>query len=204
MSLDGTYTGLKASLTSWLHRNDMTAVIPDLIVLAEERINRELRVKDMIVEASVNTVAGVQEITIPTDWLELENVSITTPVQQLTYVNIEHLDSKYPSDYTGQPIVYTVEGNEIYFGPTPDAVYPIGLWYYGKPTALASTTGTHTLFNKYPSLYLFGALSEAAPWMRDDVRIPLWEAKFKEQLKTIQKVDDDATHSGSLMRVRRI
>ena len=33
-----TYTDLQASVANWLHRSDLTAVIPDLVGLAEGRL----------------------------------------------------------------------------------------------------------------------------------------------------------------------
>jgi len=201
--LDGTYTGLKESIASWMHRTDLTDLIPDFVALAEERIANELRLRLQISEATLTTVAGTQDVTLPTDWLEIENLSLNTPVKQLTYVNIEHLDSKYPSDFTGEPAVYTIEGNEIYFGPCPDAVYSVGLWYYARFPALA-TAGTNTLLTKYPSIYLYGALAEAANWAQDDILMTKCEIKYKAAVKQAQTQDDEAVHSGSALRVRRI
>ena len=41
MALDGTYSGLKASVADWLKRTDLTSNIPDLVKLAEARIARD-------------------------------------------------------------------------------------------------------------------------------------------------------------------
>ena len=38
-----TFTALKASIADYLNRDDLTAVIPDFITLAESQINREVR-----------------------------------------------------------------------------------------------------------------------------------------------------------------
>ena len=37
------YTGLKTSIADFLNRDDLTAVIPDFIALAESQINRDIR-----------------------------------------------------------------------------------------------------------------------------------------------------------------
>ncbi len=43
-----TYSELKTALGNWLNRDDLTAVIPDFISLAETDINRKLRHYKMI------------------------------------------------------------------------------------------------------------------------------------------------------------
>lgn len=203
MSLDGTATGLKASIASWLHRSDLASVMDDLITLAEERISTDLLLRTQLTEATLTTVAGTQDIALPTDWIEVENLSLASPVRQLTYVNIEHLDAKYPSDATGMPAVYTIEGNELYFGPCPDSAYPVSCWYYAKFPSLL-TNATNELLTDYPSIYLWACLAESAPFTQDDSRTALFESKYQAAVKKATMRDDSATHSGSALRVRRI
>ena len=71
-----TYTDLQASVANWLHRTDLTDVIPDLIVLAEARIARDLRLRSQVVSTTLSTVANQRTVTFPTDWLEFENVTL--------------------------------------------------------------------------------------------------------------------------------
>lgn len=203
MSLDGTTTGLKAAIASWLKRSDLTSVMDDLITLAEERISTDLLLRTQLVEGTLTTVAGVQDVVMPTGLIEIENLSIASPVRQLTYVNIEHLDSKYPSDVTGLPSVYTIEGNEIYFGPSPDAVYTIEILYYQKFPSLLTNT-TNTLLTTFPSIYLWACLAESATFTMDDSRTALFESKYQSAVNKASHRDDSAVHSGSALRVRRI
>ena len=39
-----TYSELKSNIADWLNRSDLTSVIPTFISLAENRLNRQLRV----------------------------------------------------------------------------------------------------------------------------------------------------------------
>jgi hypothetical protein len=55
-----------------------------------------------------------------------------------------------------------------------------------------------------PSIYLFAALSEAAPFISDDVRVQLWDTKYRADMTALQAQDDKATHSGSMLRVKII
>ena len=200
-----TYGGLKTSIAAWLKRTDLAAMIPDFITLAEARIARDLRLRRQIVSADLAMVAGTQGVDLPADWLEFENVTLNgDPQRQLTYVNIEHLDSKYPSSYTGMPAVYTLEGNQILFGPTPDAAYTAGVFYYGKFAALSADGDTNWLLTNHPSIYLFGALAEAEPYVMNDNRAGMWEAKYAKEVNDLQTADDAAMFSGTALRVRTI
>lgn len=203
MALDGTYTGLKQSVADWLNRSDLTAYIPDLIVLAEARIARDLRLRSQVTSATITTIAGQQGASLPTGWLEFENVTVSgNPDVQMTYVNIQHLDTKFPNNgYTGQPVVYSIEGQQILFGPVPDAVYTLPVLYYKRFDPL-STTATNWLLSNHPGVYLWAALSEAAPFLKDDARAQMWEAKYQADMNRLQESDNDGQFSGSALRVR--
>lgn len=205
MALD-TYAGLKASVASWLKRSDLTSNIPDLIALAEARIARDLRLRKQVVTTALTTTAGVQYVTLPTDFLEAENLTVnTTPPRSISVVTPELLDVKYPANtWTGVPAVYCLLGDQMQFGPTPDAVYSISLSYYQRFTAFSADADTNWLLQKHPSIYLFAALAEAAPFLMNDERAAMWEAKYAKDMNDLQSVDDSSLRSGSAMRVRTV
>ena len=201
-----TYAGLQASVATWLHRLDLSAVIPDLIALAEARIARDLRMRSQVVSVTVMTTAGNQGVTLPDGWLEFENVSLTgSPDRNLLYMAIENLDTKFPNNgNTGQPAYYSVEGAQLLLGPVPDASsYPISMLYYKRYDALAVTPSNFLLTN-HPSVYLFATLAEAAPLMLQDSRATLWEQKYKKDIESVQAMDTQGQFSGSSLRVCRL
>jgi hypothetical protein len=200
-----TYTELQASVANWLHRTDLTAVIPDLIVLAEARIARDLRLRSQVVSTTLSTVANQRSVAFPADWLEFENVTLVgDPDTTLTYVNIQYLDTRFPNNAaTGKPVVCSIEGQNLLLGPAPDAVYSISTLYYQRFVALASTP-TNWLLTYHPSLYLFATLAEAAPFLQDDPRAALWEGKYASDVARLQMSDDAGQFSGSGLRVRAI
>lgn len=203
------YTDLQASVANWLHRTGdatMTALIPDLVALAEARIGRDLRHRKQVTQApGLVTVAGTRTITLPADFLELENISITaSPTRQLVYVTVEQMEARYPNaTEVGLPAIYTIEGDTVLFAPVPDAIYPVEMFYYARFAPLA-TSGTNWLMTNHPGVYLWACLAEAAPFMMDDKRVVLWEQKYMHEKDTLQQQDDRATHSGSVLRVKTI
>ena len=64
MSLSN-YTGLKASIADFLNRDDLTAVIPDFITLAEAQINRDIRHFKMEARSSGQQDAGDEYMQTP-------------------------------------------------------------------------------------------------------------------------------------------
>lgn len=205
MSLS-TYAGLKSSIATWLNRTDLTANIPDFIALAEARISRDLRLRSQVTSATITTTAGTQAASLPTGWLEFENVTVVaTPNIQLNYVNIQHLDTRFPeNDYTGVPVVYSIEGQQILFGPTPDSAYSVNVLYYKRLDSLSADADTNWLLTYHPNIYLFAALSEAAPFLKDDDRVIMWETKYKNDCESLQRADTSGQFSGSALRVRMI
>lgn len=206
MALDGTYTGLQASIASWLHRSDMTAIIPDLVILAEARIARDLRLRRQITNTMLSTIAATQAVALPSDFLELENLSVVSGGvnRQLNYINIEGMNIKYPDgSYSGVPVVYGFEGNNILLGPTPDAIYSLDAYYYARFAALAVTPANWLLTN-HPNIYLYGALAEAGDWTQDDKNIAKWESKYQSGIKDLQDADDNSMFSGAALRVRNV
>jgi hypothetical protein len=200
-----TYDLLQASIASWLHRTDLTTVIPDLIAICESRIARDLRIRRQITAGSLTTTANTQSTALPTDFLEAENLSIISGGvnRNLEYVNIERMDLAYPvGSGNGVPVVYTFEGASVLWGPVPDASYTINLYYYARLSPL-STTLTNWLLTNYPDVYLFGSLAEAADYTQSK-NIEKWEAKYKQAITELQKSDNASMFSGSAIRVRTI
>jgi len=197
------YTDLLASVASWLNRTDLTAVIPDFITLAEERIARDLRARRQVVTTALMTVGGVQSVTLPADFLEAENIAITStsPQAAMSIITPEIMDRKYPAGYqTGQPVVYCYLGNTIQFGPTPDAAYTISLDYYQRLNIATSTT--NWLLTNHPSIYLNACLVEGCAYLMDVDKAQAYDARYNAAVDDLQLADDTSMRSGSAMRVR--
>jgi hypothetical protein len=192
MALDGTYTGLKASVADFLNRADLTSVIPDFITLAEGQMNRQLRNQAMLSRASLSIVS--QRVLAPTDFVAPRSLRITTtsPTATLSYVSNEQMDELLDTgDFSsGTPKHYTLEGGYFRFSPDP-GVGPFtgSLSYYAKLPALASNS-TNWLLTGHPDAYLYGALTQSAPYLKDDSRISAWGSLFTKAMSDINASDD--------------
>jgi hypothetical protein len=60
-----TYASLKTTIANYLNRSDLTSYIGDFISLTESRLNRELRVREMVnIDTSITTVASTQSYSL--------------------------------------------------------------------------------------------------------------------------------------------
>lgn len=176
MSLDGTYAGLKASVADFLHRADLTAIIPDLILLGEKRIFRKVRCRVMESTFSGTIASGV--IAVPADYLQLKFAYISaTPTSFLAGASASQIYAQFPTRTAeGKPTHIGREGSNFIFGPYPDSGYAVLGTYYAKPTSIQ--TSANALYVANPDLYLMAALCESAPYLEDDPRVQLWDEKF--------------------------
>ena len=198
------YTDLLASVAGWANRTDLTTIIPDFVALAEARIARDLRLRRQVTNAAISTVAATQSIALPTGFLEIENIGLSSasPQSVLSVVTPEILDRMYPPTFNaGQPAVYALLGDTILLGPTPDSVYTVSVDYYKRWDAL-TVTDTNWLLTNFPMVYLAGAMTEASLYLQDTDKVALWDARYRAEVSTLQDTDDAALRSGSVMRVR--
>lgn len=68
------YENLKTSVADWLHRTDLEDVIPTFVMLAESRINRDIRVFDM--EKELSGDMDDFDIELPSDYRQIKSVIV--------------------------------------------------------------------------------------------------------------------------------
>lgn len=199
MALDS-YANLLTAIANELHRNDLTSHIPDFVSLADSRINSMLRVRQMETTSASTTAAGV--LAVPSNYIGMKHayVSSSSPVVPLNRRDSKTLLDMYPDrSTTGTPKVMAREGSSFIFGPVAPAGTVVTLNYYNRFAALSA--GLNSVFTAYPGLWFYAALSESAPWLKDDKRLPVWEGKFGQILEAVQRESDSEEHSGAVQMV---
>ncbi len=197
-----TYGTLQTAVANWLDRDDLTSRIPEFISLCEAIFNRTLRIRPMETIVSDNTPSGSKEDALPTGYLQMREIHLeTSPIASLSYVTPEIMYRIKAGSTTAQPTSYTILGENILFGPTPDAVYAYSMTYYKSLDALSDSAPTNWAILNAPDLYLYGTLLQAEPFLMNDERVPLWERGFRQAISDLQEQDNKDRHSGSEMRV---
>lgn len=198
MALDS-YANLKTAIGTWTGRSDSADFADDCIDLVEAWFNRNLRVRQMLEEATA-TVAT--RLSLPTDFLEMRDLQYQgSTYRQLQYVTPERADLIDVDGTTGDPNYYTIVNNEIRIIPPPSGSSNVLMSYYQTITALSGSNTSNWLLAAYPDCYLYGALMNAAGYVNDPARLQLWEAQFSRAVNELRKEGKASMFGGSL-RVR--
>ena len=193
----GTYAELKTAVANYLTRSDLTSRIPEFIELAEDRIAHDLRIRAM--ETSSDITIDAQTEALPTGFLSMRRLYLNTdPIRRLEFVPPEHFWTIRAATESGQPKVYTIEGENLVFGPSPDSTYTGKALHYKRFTALSADADTNWLLTSARGLYLYGALIESAPYIRNDPRIATWSAMWDNELDRVMKADQRDRFPGDL------
>ena len=197
-----TYAELQTSVASWLDVTsaDLSSTIADLITVAETRIFREARTKDM--ETVLNAAIASGVLPLPAGYIELKFAYIDgSPVTHLERRSPEWIYGSYTQrSGSGTPNFIAREATNFIFGPYPDSAYTVKGVYYKNIGPLSSAV--HALFTNNPDLYLFACLAESIIVIGNDSRIALWETKYQKILADVNGMDKRENSSGSGLRMR--
>lgn len=192
-----TYSDLKTSIANYLARSDLTTQIPDFIKFAENRLRRELRIRQMLSATTITATAGTVTVTIPSDFLEARDFVVNgNPVQPLNYVSPALYSRNSRGDVSGKPLDYTVLSNVFKLAPNPDSAYTLTLTYYAAPAYLSDSNTSNTFLTVCPDLLLYASLVEAEPFLMNDARINTWGTMFDRSLASLIKSDQEGQYSG--------
>ena len=196
-----TYSELQATVANYLNRDDLATLIPTFITLTENRLNRELRVRANMVRATTTTTAGQAFYDLPSDLIELRNITYDSDSQShaLRYLSPESVSREYGTVLSGQPRAYTNLGNDLKLTPTPDAAYTISINYYSQLRSLSDNVTTNDVLAEYPSLYLFGSCLEGAIYLNDTDQANRFGSVFQKALDDVQRAEEAARYSGTVM-----
>ena len=203
MALD-TYSNLKTTIANYLNRSDLTANLGDFIILTEARLNRELRVREMVnTDTSITTASGTQSYSLPSGYLEATTVIYQSdPFCTLRFISNTDFYNKYnTSQSKGKPTFFTIVGDKILLGVTPDSSTTLQINYYKTLTTLSDSNATNTILTNYPELYLYGSLAEAAPFIMQDERINTWGNLYKEALKNANETSSRGSTTSSPLQM---
>jgi hypothetical protein len=205
------YLSLQTAVTEYLARDqDITLIarIPTFIQLAEAKFNRQLFVRQMERRSTavVNTASDEPEfISLPADFQSMRRARLSSVTGKpcLEFKSGTQMDEYRfgTSNVAGRPRYFTVFGDEIELVPTPDAAYTIEMVYRQNIPALASNS-TNWLLTLAPDLYLYGALLESAPYIKEDGRIQTWALGLSAALDGLNNLGLTSTFNAGPMKMQ--
>lgn len=193
-----TFTELKTSLGNWLHRTDLTSVIPDFITLCEADYNRRLRVAAMEVRSSATFDEAYEDL--PADFLAMREIKVNSdPVISLKYLTPQQMSELYASGSLTTKH-YTMIDSKIRLNSVPSG--EVEMVYYARTTALSDEEPSNWVLEKHPDVYLYGSLCAAEPYLKNDKRIVVWKSLYEQALDQVESSDKKDRWSGSVLTVR--
>ena len=191
------YSDLQTTIAGYLARSDLTTQIPDFIRLAETRLRRDLRIRQMLKSVTTQTVAADSTVELPSDFLEVRDfVVVGSPVVPLNYYSPSAFNRNTRSWESGKPKDYTVLATDFQLAPIPDSNYTVKMFYFAAPTFLSDSNTSNAFLANTPDALLYGALLEAAPYLMDDARINTWGTMFDRAMASITRSDEQGQYSG--------
>lgn len=191
------YSDLKTTVANYLGRSDLTSQIPDFISLAETRLNRALRIRQMLQTVTATTTADDPTVGLPSDFLEMRDLFVAgSPRASVSYLSPSAFSRNARADEVGKPVFYTLRASEIEFAPKPDTAYTIQMLYYAKPAALSDSNTSNVFMANAPDALLYGALLEAEPYLMNDARLQVWSGLYSNAVAAINTSDENSEYSG--------
>ena len=191
-----TYSDLKTAIGNWTHRSESDDRVAEFIALAEAKLNRELRVRQMET-ALASTALSSGLITRPTDavgfkalWSDTDNYP---PVEQ------KSLEFVLSHDSDGSvPRYYAWDRDYLHFDTSSGTVAGV---YYTAIAALTTTNTTNWLLTAHPDVYLMTALAEFGRYSGHKNALQ-WIAESKALMAELNAHDSKNRFSGNSLTVR--
>jgi len=199
----GNYSALRTTIASYLGRTDLTTMIPTFITLAEARLQRELRTRQLLKSATATMAANDATVGLPADFLEMRDLYIQgNPRMPVTYLTPSAFTRDARADESGLPHYYTVIGSELLFAPIPDGQYVLEMLYYYKPVVLSDSNVSNAFLANYPDLLLYGSLAQAEPYLMNDARLATWASLYADTLNLIETSDEGSEYNGVPLQMK--
>lgn len=154
-----TYDDLKAAVADWLDREDLAGRTGDFITLAEARLNRLMGFSGLAARVELEAAAGQAALIPPEDLRDV--------------ISLVRADGT-PQGFHRGPGGLALE-------PPPEGPVRLVLDYRARPR-LSEAAPTNAVLAEHPDLYLFGALAEAAPFLRDGEMLAVFAARLDAAL----------------------
>jgi hypothetical protein len=184
--------------------------IARFVQLAEQSVFNTVQMPAFRKNQTGNMTSGNKYLATPSDWLATFSLAVINAANETSYLlnkDVNFIRESYPDTdaaFYAKPEYYAIfDDNTFIVGPTPDANYAVELHYFYYPESIV-TAGTSWLGNNFDSALLYGALLEAANFMKSDAdTVNLYKARFDRAMAELKQLGDakdrqDAYRSGQV------
>src|SRR5262245_61036818 len=183
-----THVQLRDRLGDWLATNAKRipqSVRTDILNMVQRELCRahDLRYNEFV--DSFDTTTGANAYPLPAAWSRPYELWYIDPdsrgVVFVKFLLLDEFDNRYPDPTaTARPQHFTLWGDLLYLGPTPDLNVTVNRTYYGYVPDLVADTDHNGFTDQAWDLMLFKGLASLTRYGIEDDRIPTWESKAAE------------------------
>lgn len=172
----GDYAALRDLIAAYMDRDDLVGQIPNFIALIEAELNRRLRAVNQ--ELKDIWVISDESYSLPADFRKLRKIHIEgSPDRPLVEMSPTAVPNLYSGE-AGTPQAYWLEGRIMSLAPPPAAETTFRVTYFRRIEPLTLNTPYNWVIREHPDLYVWGALREAAAYIRDPDGINYASTRF--------------------------
>ena len=190
-----TYDSLVENIQSYLERTDAATLdkIPLFIMLAEQVIAAEIKFLGNLTVNTSTMTTGSNVIDKPARWHKTVsmNVTVAGERQPVLLRKYEYLREYWPNPTsTDVPKFYCdYDYTHWMVAPTPSEDYNFEVLYYERVQPLDSSNQTNWFTIYAPQALLYGSLLQAMPFLKNDDRVPMWQAQYQAIMQTLMTED---------------
>lgn len=196
-----TYASLVTDLKDYLERGDtadetVLRQIPRVIANTQRTLADRLKVTGYLTPYVSEMQTDVPVITKPTNWRSTVSINFGTGTDSNTRRTLrarsyEYIRGIYANDTeTGQPEMYCdYDLNHWLVQPTPSDDFPFEAMVYILPPLLGENVSENYLTKFAPFLLLYSCLAGMEPFLRNDSRLPVWQALAEQNFNAINVED---------------
>lgn len=177
-----------AAVKSYLNRPNLSETdVSTMIASVEGELNRELRKHPRSQRRTSyvipTTDSAGNEYTENTDILPLP-VDIASLISLWDYNNVRL--AQYPPSVPAPVRGFVERGDCLQVFPMPDRGTTFYMDYIAFLQPLSAEADTNWVSDYYSDLYIYGALKEAAVYLKNDLRLQAWQSEFLRRLQGVR------------------
>ena len=190
-----TYDSLVNDISTYLERTDQATLdkIPTFIMLAEQVLAAEIKFLGNLTVAQSTMTATQPVIDKPARWHKTVsmNIIVAGERQPILLRKYEYLREYWPdATQTDVPKFYCdYDYTHWLVAPTPAQNFNFEVLYYERIQPLDSSNQTNWFTIYAPQAMLYGTLLQAMPFLKNDERIPMWQAQYDRIVQVLKNED---------------
>ena len=186
------YDNLIKTVVAYSHRDDVQPLLDTFLQLTEAEIysNPDEPLKLLALQNSYTVTTSKTSRTL----------DLPSRITRQTSIRLEYNDVVRPIPYTNPtnfvtldcvsvPTQYTITNGKIEFNTMPDDNYPVTVNYESMALPLSDSNQTNEVLTKYPTVYLFGVLSNLFTWSMDSEQQNKYGQMFLQAIKDANRAE---------------